>query len=216
MPSFLREQDNCLDTCLLGRALAGLRVGLVITNPAGRVVWLNRSAQDILGLNGDAFRGETLGRILRDPQLTTFWQDATRTGGTVLGEVSIRWPRQTELKCNTTECLDTNGDLIGRALLFCDVTQEHSVRVELAREVADRLLQLTNGADPTGDPRSGLTPQELHVIRLVGKGLRNQDIADRISISPSTVRTHLKSIYRKLGLASRAQAVRFAVENHLS
>jgi DNA-binding CsgD family transcriptional regulator len=203
MQSFLSKSDNCLDSCLLG--------------PAGRIIWLNRSAQDILNIALKRCRGELLGRFLRDPQLMTFWQEATRNGDTAFGEVSIRWPKHAELKCNCTPCLDSNGEMIGRALLFCDVTHERSIQVELSRQMADRLLQLTNDGHPdrAGDPAAGLTPQEINVMRLVGKGLRNQDIADQVSISPSTVRTHLKSIYRKLGLASRAEAVRYAVENQL-
>ena len=57
-------------------------------------------------------------------------------------------------------------------------------------------------------PPSGwasLTPTELEVVRLVGDGLGNKDIGDRLFISPRTVQTHLTHVYAKLALTSRMQ-----------
>ncbi len=57
-------------------------------------------------------------------------------------------------------------------------------------------------------PSSGwgsLTPAELDVVRLVGEGLGNKDIATRLFVSPRTVQSHLTRVYTKLGLSSRVQ-----------
>ncbi len=57
-------------------------------------------------------------------------------------------------------------------------------------------------------PASGwasLTPAERDVVRLVGEGLANNDIAARLFISPRTVQSHLTHVYTKLGLTSRVQ-----------
>jgi DNA-binding NarL/FixJ family response regulator len=50
---------------------------------------------------------------------------------------------------------------------------------------------------------TGLTERKREVIRLVGQGLSNKDIAYRLSISDSTVRHHLTSIFGKVGVSNR-------------
>lgn len=56
-----------------------------------------------------------------------------------------------------------------------------------------------------------LTARELDVLRHIGGGNRNRDIAERLSISEETVKVHIKHIMEKLGAADRTQAVAIAV-----
>lgn len=55
--------------------------------------------------------------------------------------------------------------------------------------------------------RVGLSPRELEIVRLVAKGEVNKTIAAVLEISPWTVATHLRRIYAKLGVTSRAAMV---------
>lgn len=52
----------------------------------------------------------------------------------------------------------------------------------------------------------GITEREKEVLALVSRGLRNIDVAQQLSVAESTVAWHIKSIYRKLGISSRAEA----------
>jgi DNA-binding CsgD family transcriptional regulator len=61
----------------------------------------------------------------------------------------------------------------------------------------------------------GLTSREVEVLGLVAEGLTSAQVAHRLFLSPRTVHRHLSSIYRKLGVGSRAAATRFAVEHGL-
>jgi LuxR family maltose regulon positive regulatory protein len=54
---------------------------------------------------------------------------------------------------------------------------------------------------------TSITPREQQVLRKLSASLSNQEIAEQCSISPSTVKTHLENIYRKLGVNNRTQAV---------
>ena len=60
-----------------------------------------------------------------------------------------------------------------------------------------------------------LTVRETEILELLYQGLRNSEIAERLSISPRTVEAHVGNIISKLGAQSRTEAVRIAVEKNL-
>ena len=207
---------NCLADCMIGSALDGMCVGLVMLTEAGKVSWINRAAEDLLGIDRSAVADQLFTHVLRDPQFSAFWHEAQDAGDTVMGEVSIHWPRRGELKVNATHCRAPDGSTIGRAVLFCDITAERTVALELSQEATRRLLDMTEGQmhTPTG-ATEGLTAQELRILRHVGEGMSNTEIGQDMHISPSTVRSHLKHTYAKLGLDSRAEAIAYAIQNGL-
>ncbi len=69
---------------------------------------------------------------------------------------------------------------------------------------------------PASPPElAGLTERELEVLRFVGTGMTNTDIARSLMVSEATVKTHLNRVMTKLGISSRAQAVVVAYETGL-
>ncbi|MCB2227762.1 MAG: response regulator transcription factor [Desulfarculaceae bacterium] len=66
---------------------------------------------------------------------------------------------------------------------------------------------------PSRHPR--LTPRELQILLEVFAGASNKEIANNSNLSLDTVKTHLKNIYAKLGVRSRAQAMKAAIEQKL-
>ena len=63
--------------------------------------------------------------------------------------------------------------------------------------------------------RDQLTSRELTVLKLMATGLTNREIAERLAVSRRTIDAHLRSIYSKIGVASRSAATRYAVEHRL-
>ena len=56
------------------------------------------------------------------------------------------------------------------------------------------------------DPTLGLSPREAEILALVSQGLRNPQIAARLSVTVHTVKFHLAAIYRKLSVTNRTEA----------
>lgn len=83
----------------------------------------------------------------------------------------------------------------------------------IARKVIAELSQPKEDLPPTSDP---LTQRELDVLRLVARGLSNQDIARELVLSEATVRYHVTNILGKLHLANRTQAALYALKEGLS
>ena len=218
MPQSSGFDDSCLQTCMVGGALDGMCVGLIVTNPAGRVTWMNRSAQSLLGIDESEARGELLSKLLRDPGMAEFWHRATAGDDVLMDEVELHWPRACQLKTNASKCYSTSGAANGRVLLFCDVTREHSLQIELSQEATQRLMEMAGGWHGERDtkPEAGLTAQELRILRLVGNGLSNEEIARELHVATSTVRTHLKHCYAKLNLTSRSEAIAHAIRHGLT
>jgi DNA-binding NarL/FixJ family response regulator len=78
-----------------------------------------------------------------------------------------------------------------------------------------RLLERAQERSSSASAGFGLTRRELEVLQLLGSGSRAPEIAAELGISPKTVSSHLQSIFRKLNVHSRAQAVSRAYEHGL-
>jgi DNA-binding NarL/FixJ family response regulator len=95
----------------------------------------------------------------------------------------------------------------GEALLAPTVT----------RRLLDRFAQGLPGAPGEPPPElSSLTERELEVLGLLASGLSNAELAERLVLSETTVKTHVSSILRKLGLRDRVQAVVLAYQAGLA
>ena len=76
------------------------------------------------------------------------------------------------------------------------------------KAVANRMADEEKGEEP-------LTEREQYVLRLVASGASNQEIAEKLSISVNTVKSHIKSILSKLQLENRTQAATYALQHGL-
>jgi len=81
--------------------------------------------------------------------------------------------------------------------------------------VPARLVPPRRNVLPPQAQAIGLTRRELEVLRQLCEGLTNKEIAERLVLSRVTVNSYLRSIYSKMGVSTRAAAVRYALDHHL-
>ena len=120
------------------------------------------------------------------------------------------------------------GDLVKNALeagaiayLLKDVSADdlvrairaaHAGRATLSPEAAQALVETANQPPAPG---LDLTEREREVLALMVEGLNNTQIAGRLTVSPSTIKSHVSNILTKLGVTSRTEAVTLALRNRI-
>lgn len=80
------------------------------------------------------------------------------------------------------------------------------------RKVLD---EFAHRAEESELPHEGLTPRELEVLQALAQGLKNEEIAKELFITGKTVKSHLGSIFSKLGVNDRTQAILYAIKHKL-
>ncbi|HET9682320.1 MAG TPA: response regulator transcription factor, partial [Candidatus Limnocylindrales bacterium] len=101
---------------------------------------------------------------------------------------------------------DAEADDVAAAIRSAHAGEVH-LDPAVARLLAQRLRERRDA--PATEP---LTEREKDVLRLVGRGLSNKEIAAELVITERTARTYVSNLLGKLGLASRTQAALYAVE----
>lgn len=106
------------------------------------------------------------------------------------------------------------------SILFKAITKVHSGEAWLDRSmIANVLTQMARGRtqdDPDTQKIASLSQREREVITLIGKGMKNSQIAETLAISQVTVRHHLTSIFSKLGVQDRLELIIYAYQHHLA
>jgi len=106
---------------------------------------------------------------------------------------------------------DASADEVKSAILRV-VQGESHMTPSLLRKLLDELAQREQRPEPA---HSELTPREREVLLALSRGLSNEEIAKELVISEKTVKTHLGSIFGKLQVDGRAQAMLYAIREGL-
>ncbi len=106
---------------------------------------------------------------------------------------------------------DAGADDIQAAILAVaagEATLDPAVQGHVVAALAERPGEQACAETP--ELPDGLTPREAEVLALIADGLTNTEIADRLVVSPTTVKSHINHLFSKAGLRDRAQAVAYA------
>jgi len=77
-------------------------------------------------------------------------------------------------------------------------------------EAASRVMRRMRDQATAADPLAGLTDQERRILALIGEGLTNRQIGDRLFLAEKTVKNYVSALFAKLGMQRRAQAAAYA------
>lgn len=102
---------------------------------------------------------------------------------------------------------DASADDLARA-----IRSAHAGLSTLSPEIAQTLVR---NANELPAPGFDLTEREREVLTIMSEGLNNIQIAGRLTVSPSTIKSHVSHILSKLGVTSRTEAVALAFRNHI-
>ncbi len=202
----------------LDEAFARTADGAFAIGPDGRIVLWNRAAEKMLGYSAR----EVIGRLCCD--LFVGHDDSGNRlcyqGCHVMSLVKMGDPVQSfdmrtrtkagrpiwvNLSTLTVPTRQNGGPLTVH--LFRDVTATK----ELLGLVRERLTAPAS-IEPTGEV---LTRRELEILRLIATGVSTKAAADKLHVSPATVRNHVQNILGKLGAHSRLEAVAIATRQRL-
>lgn len=202
----------------LDEALSRAGDGAFIIDPAGRIVLWNRSAERILGHTSRDVIGRACCEVFvgRDDSGNRLCYQGCHVMSLVrMGEPIQSFDMQTRTKAGKPVWLNisilttpgNNGSGSLTVHMFRDVTATK----ELLALVQDRLAATA----VTPEANGALTRRELEILRLLATGANTKAAAERLHVSPATIRNHVQNIFAKLGVHSRLEAVAFATGHRL-
>jgi PAS domain S-box-containing protein len=216
-------------TLTAAAALDAIDEGVLVQDAETQVVYANRAAGELLGVDREELRGRSELPTPREclsesgEALPERWPgaEALRTGrpqrprvmGLQRPDGGMRWVR-------------VSARPIGRSVLtsLLDITALRNAEEDAAtlasRLDGDRRSKGANGDGNGNSHKAGngkgsgtgvLSPREHQVVELLASGNTGEEVAERLGISPATVRVHVRNATGKLGASTRTQAVAIAV-----
>jgi PAS domain S-box-containing protein len=209
---------------VLFQALAKTGDGAFVTDEDQRIIFWNQAATQITGHPYQEVSSLPCYEVLagRDDQGRLFCFEHCRIAKAALRDKSVKdYDISISHKSDgvrwinlSTLTFPANGDKSKVLLhLFRDVTRQKQSE-QLISQMLKAARDLQNGGSPqtsfpveNGQPVDDLTNRELDVLSLLAQGFSTDKIARSLSISPSTVRNHIRNILQKLQVHSRLEAV---------
>jgi len=191
------------------RAIARASDGAFAVDGSGTIVMWNQAAARITGYSAGEAVGQSSRQLFatgeRDRCLCEGRCDQPAGAGESLQTLDV----ETRTKAGAPVSLNVN------VLALPAFDQRGSLKVHLVREVTTlkEFLRLAEAPADQSPPSSGaeaLTPREREVLQLLAIGTSTRAAAERLHVSPSTIRNHVQNLLDKLGVHSRLEAVAYA------
>ena len=199
--------------------------GALVIDQKQRIIYWNQAAEEILGYSLQEVSGKPCQKILtgRDDRGQVFCRKYCRLAMTALNrgtvtncDISVRTKSGDVRWINmSTFTFPLNGSRAGSVLvhLFLDVTSKKQHEqftnqvLAAARQLASEEFFRLTASNSVERPVADLTEREREVLALLARGLSTKNMAQSLSISPATVRNHIRNIFQKLQVHNRLEAV---------
>jgi len=99
--------------------------------------------------------------------------------------------------------------------LIAAIHAAYEGKTTISHEIAEQLFRNMGHTEPSQSKTHQLTTRDLEILAAVTAGLGDKEIAAKLAVSEYTVKTHLRTIFRKLGARNRSQAAAIAIEKAL-
>jgi PAS domain S-box-containing protein len=191
-----------------GQVLDQVDLAVIATDADGVVTTWNGRAESLYGWT----REEAIGRHVAD---LTVPEQSRRTAEEIMAAIQRgeSWQGVFQVRrrdgslftayVKDSPILDDQDGLIGIVGVSIEIGDP-----ALAEAVRSNL---TSGNNHSGRRTRALSPREREVLALLARGLTGEQIADRLVLSPETVRTHIRNAREKLGASTRVEAVTMAL-----
>jgi PAS domain S-box-containing protein len=210
---------NRIEANGLDQALERTGDGAFVTGADERIVFWNRAAERILGYSAR----EAVGRPCCDVLGGTddHGNRLCYRGCHVVSLIRMEEPVQNfDMRTRTKagRPLWLNISILGMpsksgAPLTVHLFRDVTATKELLTLVHERLAAAGNGSGEP--PANALTRREIEVLRLMAGGANTKTAAEKLRVSPATVRNHVQNMFGKLGVHSRLEAVAYAMKHRL-
>ena len=218
-----RDRTKSTEATHLADLLAGTADGAFAIDGDGRIIYWNRAAEGVLGYSGrevigrqccDVLMGDDeignrlccrdchIMELSKSRALVHSFDMRTRTKAG-----SPIWVNVSTLRLPSENVGDRTVHLIR------DVTASREILALIRERLVARAP--TEPAASNGNGNAALTAREIEILRLVASGLNTKRTAERLYVSPATVRNHIQNILGKLGAHSRLEAVAQARQHRL-
>lgn len=206
----LGENSPATTPTNLDRALAEAGDGVFVIGDDGRIVLWNSAAEKILGYPARDVLGRPCYEVLagRDEHDNRLCCEGCHVRTLVnLGEAVQSFDMRTTTQAGKPVWLNVSVLSMPPVTvhLFRDITAQHQL-MDMVRE------RLGPKAPAPDDPDIGgaLTRREIEILKLLGAGMDTRGVAQRLRVSPATIRNHVQKLLGKLGVHSRLEAVALA------